>query len=168
MSESTHKLYRDAEKWLEGTQNHTKLVILVDINEKKERNTSNDTWGLSERDFLEMNHERLFDHISQWYRSKGIRLVGEFDLSVHLWYSNGVRQCTMNKALFSPDIWIDPATVEDIPLRLEYLMPNGSSLDGDEPLLFPLKNLVETLQRRFEPVEDQRVGDLVKEKKKPH
>lgn len=112
MSESTHKLYRDAEKWLEGTQNHTKLVILVDINEKKERNTSNDTWGLSERDLLEMNHERLFDHISQWYRSKGIRLVFEFDLSVHLWYSDGVRQCIMKKALFSPDIWIDPATLK--------------------------------------------------------
>lgn len=47
-------------------------------------------------------------------------------------------------------------------------MPNGSSLDGDEPLLFPLKNLVETLQHGFEPVEDQRVGDLVKEKKNPH
>lgn len=148
--------------------NHTKLVILVDINEKKERNTSNDTWDLSERDFLEMNHEGLFDHISQWYRSRGIRLVGKFDLSVHLWYSDGLRQCIMDKALFSPDIWIDPATVEDVPLRLEYLMPNESSLNGDEPLLFPLKNLVETLQRGYQPVEDQRVGDLVKEKKNTH
>ncbi|KAF3407157.1 hypothetical protein DPV78_000013, partial [Talaromyces pinophilus] len=104
VSVTTNKLYDDAERWLAGNSD-TKLVILVDIMEKDRRKTSNDNWGLSATDFRE----------KVWYRSKGILLVGTFELSVHLWYSDHDRRCIMSKATFSPGNLIDLTTIQDYP-----------------------------------------------------
>jgi hypothetical protein len=166
ISETTSKLYKDAERWLEGSNRQTKLVILVDVQETPRWKISNDNWGLSEIDFQQTNHDRLTDHIFQWYRSKKIRLHGSFKLSVHLWYSDQDKQCILNKAVFSPGNLIDLTTINDVPLRLEHLMPAGSDLDVSQHLSFPLRRLVDTLQNGFGNIEIQRASDLAKNKLK--
>ena len=82
-----------------------------------------------------------------------------------LWYSDGVRQCILNKAAFSRDNLIDLTTINDAPLRLEHLMP-GSDLGASQHLAFPLRLLVETLQKGFRHVEIQRASQLAKDKLK--
>ncbi|GAD97168.1 hypothetical protein TSTA_041500 [Paecilomyces variotii No. 5] len=129
ISETTNKLYKDAERWLEGSLGQTKLVILVDVEETDKQHTLNDKWELSAADFQQMRHRALSRDILQWYHTKAISLVGTFKLSVHLWYSDGDRQCILNKAVFSPGNLIDLTTINDVPLRLEHLMPAGSDLD---------------------------------------
>lgn len=166
ISETTQKLYIDAERWLEGSNSHTKLVVLVDVRETGKRNTSSDNWELCENDFQEMNHRRLFQYIFEWYQSREINLFGLFTLCVHLWYSDGDRQCILDKAAFSPDNPIDLTMVEDVPLRLECLIPDGSSLGHYRPLSFPLKRLVEKLQRGFEEIQIDRAKVLARETKK--
>ncbi|KAH8697893.1 hypothetical protein BGW36DRAFT_397510 [Talaromyces proteolyticus] len=151
ISEPTNKLFENARRWLEGSDSKIKLVILVDVQETEKRNTLHDKWDLSETDFQETSHDRLSDKILQWYRSKEIRLVGSFKLSVHLWYSDGYRQCILDKGMFSPDNMIDLTTIEDIPLRLKHLM-----------------RLVHTLQNGFENVEISRASDLAKYKQKKY
>ncbi|KAI7969098.1 hypothetical protein EIK77_006003 [Talaromyces pinophilus] len=168
ISETTTKLYEDAERWLEGSDSDTKLVILVDIQETRNWKTSNDKWGLSEADFRQLSHRALSRYIFQWYRSRGIQLVGSFKLSVYLWYSDGDRQCILNDAAFSPGKLIDLTTIQDIPLRLDYLMPSGSDFDLSQPLLFPLRHLVHTLQNGFEDIEIQRASKLAKEEHKKY
>lgn len=169
VSEPTNKLYEDAERWL-ADNSDTKLVILVDITEKGRRKTSDDNWGLSAIDFQEKSRDRLSDDILKWYQSKGIRLVGTFELSVHLWYSDHDRRCIMNKATFSPGNLVDLTTIQDYPLRLEHLMPNGSDLDADQHLhvSFPMRRLVDTLQSGLEDVEIERASDLAHEEKKKY
>lgn len=168
ISETTSNLYKDAERWLKGSNHQTKLVILVDVEEtprwKNSDNTSN--WGLCETDFQQTNHRRLTDHILQWYRSNQIRLHGSFKLSVHLWYSDGDQQCILNKAAFSPDNLIDIKFINDVPLRMELLLPNGSDSAVSQQLSFPLKDLVNILQRGFGKVEIQRARHLAKNKLK--
>lgn len=166
--ETTHELYANAERWFEGSNGHTKLVILVDVCETGKRNTESDKRELSANDFREMNHRRLFQHIFKWYHSRRINLFGTFTLSVHLWYSDGDRQCVLNKARFSPDSPIDLETIEDVPLRLEHLVAEGSSLSEPQPCLFPLKRLVEKLQRGFEEIQIERAKLLAREKKKSY
>ncbi|EED15222.1 muramidase, putative [Talaromyces stipitatus ATCC 10500] len=63
ISETTRKLYKDAERWLEGSNSQTKLVILADVQETPKWETSNNKWELSEVDFRETSHDRLSDHI---------------------------------------------------------------------------------------------------------
>lgn len=169
VSEPTNKLYEDAERWL-ADNSDTKLVILVDITEKGRRKTSNDNWGLSAIDFQEKSRDRLSDDILKWYQSKGISLVGTFELYVHLWYSDHDRRCIMNKATFSPGNLVDLTTIQDYPLRLEHLMPNGSDLDADQHLhvSFPMRRLVDTLQSGLEDVEIERASDLAHEEKKKY
>jgi hypothetical protein len=87
-------------------------------------------------------------------------------LLLALWYSDGDRQCILNKAVFSPDNLIDLTTINDVPLRLEHLMPDRSDLDVGEHLLFPLRHLVDTLQNSFEDIEIQRASHLAKDKLK--
>lgn len=166
ISETTTKLYKDAERWLKGSCGQTKLVILVDIQEKGRRNTSNDKWELSEIDFQQSNYVTISNKILQWYQSREIRLVGSFELSVHLLYSDGDSQCILEKAAFSPNNLIDLTTIQDIPLRLDYLVPDGSDLC--QPLLFPLRRLVHTLQNDFEDIESDRVDDLAENELKKH
>lgn len=163
ISETTKKLEEDAERWLKGSCGQTKLVILVDVEERGKRATSNDLrdkWELSEIDFQQPNRDTLPDKILQWYRSREIRLVGSFELSVHLRYSDGDDQCLLNKAAFSPNNLIDLTTIQDVPLRLDHLMPDGSDLDMSQPLLFPLERLVQTLQNGFDDIESDRADDL--------
>ena len=167
ISETTTKLYEDAERWLEGSDD-TKLVILVDIQETLKWKTSNDKWGLSEADFRPMSHRALTRYIFQWYRSRGVQLVGSFKLVVYLWYSDGDKQCILNEAAFSSGKLIDLTTIQDIPLRLDYLMPSGSDFDMSQPLLFPLRHLVHTLQNGFEDIEIQRASKLAKEEHKKY
>lgn len=157
ISETTTKLYEDARRWLEGSCGQTKLVILVDVQERGRRNTSNDKWELSEIDFQQP--DMLPNKILQWYQSRGIRLVGSFELSVHLLYSDGDNQCILNKAVFSPNNLIDLTTIQDVPLRLDYLI-DGSDLDMSQPLLFPLRRLIHRLQNGFEDIESDRADDL--------
>jgi hypothetical protein len=109
----------------------------------------------------------LSDDILKWYQSKGIRLVGIFELSVHLWYSDHDRRCIMNKATFSPGNLIDLTTIQDYPLRMGHLMPNGSDEDAGEHLRlsFPMRHLVGTLQKDLQKVEIDRASDLVDEEK---
>ncbi|KAF3389684.1 hypothetical protein DPV78_011667 [Talaromyces pinophilus] len=156
-------LEEDAKRWLKDSCGQTKLVILVDVQERGRWNTSNDLrdkWEISEIDFQQPNHDTLPDKILQWYQSREIRLVGSFKLSVHLCYSKGDNQCLLNKAAFSPDNLIDLTTIQDVPLRLDHLMPDGSDLDMSQPLLFPLRRLVQTLQNGFDDIESDRVDDL--------
>lgn len=166
VSEATKKLHEYARRWLEGSCGQTKLVMLVDIQEQGRRNTSNDKWELSETDFC--NYSTLYTRILQWYRSREFRLVGSFRLSVHFWYSDGDRQCVLNQAEFSPNSLIDPTTIQDVPLRLDYLIPDGSDLDTGEPLLFPLQHLVRTLQNGFEDIEIDRAQLLAREEMKKY
>lgn len=168
LSETTRKLHNDAERWLEGSQGQTKLVILVNVEETERRNTSNDKWDLSEIDVQQMHYRTLSRRIFQWYRSKGIRLFGSFELSVLLWYSDGVKQSILEKATFSPDNLIDPTTVEDVPLRLEYLLPDLNPSDEHQRILFPLQRLVRKLQSGFTNIEIHRAGLLAKEQKRSH
>lgn len=51
ISETTTKLYNDAKRWLKGSCSQTKLVLLVDVQERGRRNTLNDKLELSEIDF---------------------------------------------------------------------------------------------------------------------
>ena len=168
VSETTNKLYEDAERWLAGNSD-TKLVILVDIT-KGRRKTSNDNWGLSATDFRGKSRDMLSDDILRWYQSKSIRLVGTFELSVHLWYSDHDRRCIMNKATFSPDNLIDLTTIQDYSLRMEHLRPNGGDVDVSEHLRlsFPMRHLVNTLQRGLQKVEIDRASDLADEEKKKY
>jgi hypothetical protein len=168
VSETTNKLYEDARRWLEGSEGNTKLVILVDIQENNRQTISKDNLGLSAAEFQQRRHPELSRHILQWYRSREIRLFGSFHLSVHLWYSDHDEQCILNKAAFSQDNKINLTTVQDIPLRLEHLMPAGSRLDVTQPLLFPLRRLVDTLQNGFEHVEIQRASDLAQNAQKKY
>lgn len=82
VSDPTNKLHEDAQRWL--STGITKLVIIVDIKETGKRDCSNDKWGISEADFRQAGNIALCRRILQWYQSKGIRLVGSCDLSVHL------------------------------------------------------------------------------------
>jgi hypothetical protein len=84
ISETTQKLYINAERRLEGSNSHTKLVILVDVHETGKRNTSSDNWELGENDFQETNHRRLFQYMLKWYQSREINLFGLFTLCVQL------------------------------------------------------------------------------------
>lgn len=58
--------------------------------------------------------------------------------------------------------------IEDVPLRLAYLVPDGNSLSQHRPSLFPLKRLVEKLQRGFEEIQIDRAKVLTREKKKKY
>lgn len=165
ISETTEKLCEDANRWLNGSDGNTKLVILIDVQEIPKWKSLNDNWGLPATAFQEIGHKALRRHILDWYGSKKIRLHGSFELSVDLWYSGGVRQRILNKAAFSRDNLIDLTTINDVPLRLEHLMP-GSDLDASQRLSFPLRLLVETLQKGFRHVEMQRAGQLAKDKLK--
>lgn len=167
VSETTTKLYQDAERWLNGTNGQTKLVILIDIQEKGRWNTSNDKWELSKVDIQGMRFDTLSNNILQWYRSKGIRLYGSFKLSVHLWYSDDDRQC-IYEAAFSPDKLIDTTNIVDVSLRMEHLMPDGSDSDIDQPLLFPLSDLVHLLQNGFETLERERANNLANIERKKY
>ncbi|EED14672.1 hypothetical protein TSTA_041500 [Talaromyces stipitatus ATCC 10500] len=118
ISEPTSKLYQDAKRWLKGSNRQTKLVILVDVQEKPRWKTSSNNWSLSEIDFQQINHDKLSDHIFQWYRSKQILLHGSFNLSVHLWYSDDDKQCILNKAVFLPGNLIDLTTIQDVPFEV--------------------------------------------------
>lgn len=163
INETTKNLEEDAKRWLKDSCGQTKLVILVDVQERGRWNTSNDLrdkWELSETDFQQPNHDTLPDKILQWYRSREIRLVGSFKLSVHLCYSKGDNQCLLNKAAFSPDNLIDLTTIQDVPLRLDHLMPDGIDLDMSQPLVFLLRRLVQILQNGFDDIESDRVDDL--------
>lgn len=164
ISESTEKLCEDANRWLNGSDGNTKLVILIDVQEIPKWKSPNDVWGLPATAFQETSHIALRRHILDWYTSKNIRLHGSFELSVYLWYSDGVRQCILNKAAFSRDNLIDLTTINDVPLRLEHLMP-GSDLDAGQHISFPLRLLVGTLQQGFPEVEIQRATQLAKDKK---
>jgi hypothetical protein len=95
-----------------------------------------------------------------------LRLYGSFELSVHLWYSDHDRQYILNKATFSPGNLINLTTINNVPLRLEHLMPNGSDLDVSQHLSFPLRPLVKSLQNGFEHIEIQRASHLAKDKLK--
>ena len=163
--ETTQKLCEDANRWLNGTNGVTKLVILIDIQEIPKWKSSNDNWGLPAIAFQEISHEALRRHILEWYGFKNILLHGRFELSVDLWYSDGIRQCILNKAAFSQENLIDLTTINDVPLRLEHPMP-GSESDASQHLLFPLRLLVETLQKGFRHAEIQRAGQLARDKLK--
>lgn len=103
-----------------------------------------------------MQYRQLYNHTRQWHQNNNISLVGSFNLSVHLWYSDGDKQCILNNAAFSATNLISLDTIhDDVPLRLDYLMPTGSTNDI-EPLFFPLKKLVDTLQHGFPAVEIER------------
>jgi len=148
ISETTKKLYEDENRWLNGSDGNTKLVILIDVQEILEWKSFNDNWGLPATAFQEIGHIALRRHILDLYGSKNIHLYGSFELSVDLWYSDGVRQCILDKAAFSRDNPIDLTTINDVPLRLEHLML-GSDLDVSQHLSFPVRLLVETLQKGF-------------------
>lgn len=115
--------------------------------------------------FQEISYIALCRDILDWYRSKNIHLHGSFELSVDLWYSDGVRQRILDKAAFSRDNPIDLTKINDVPLRLEHLML-GSDLDVSQHLSFPLRLLVETMQKGFRHVEIQRASQLAKDKLK--
>lgn len=74
----------------------------------------------------------------------------------------------MNKAAFSPDNLIDLATIHDVPLRLEHLMPAGSDFDVSQRLSFPLTLLVDTLQNGFEDIEIDRANLIAEKEKKKY
>ena len=115
-----------------------------------------------------MNHRKLFQHIFEWYHCRRINLFGTFTLSVHLWYSDGDRQCVLDKAGFSPDSPIDLEMIENVRLRLKHLAADGSSLTEPQPSLFPWKRLVEKLQRGFEEIQIERAKLLARDKKKSY
>jgi hypothetical protein len=162
ISETTQKLHGDGEKWLGGTDGHTKLVILVDINEKRRRQARRDNWDLAPEDFRTMSHCQLFDHIFGWYQSRNISLIGEFDMCIHFWYKDGVRQRAF-EANFSPTHLISLDIIEDFPLRTDYLIPGANT---NEQLLFPLRYLVSKLQDSFPNLEMKRASKLAKEERK--
>ena len=165
VSDTTDKLHEDAQRWL--NTGITKLVILVDIKETGKRDCSNDKWGISEADFRQTGNNALSERILQWYQSQGIRLVGSLDLSVHLWYSDGNRQCILDGAKFSPDNLIDPTTVDDVPLPLGHLMPDMTDCDLDTSprVMIPLRRLVHSLQLGFAAIERSRACDLMWEER---
>lgn len=160
VSDTTDKLHEDAQRWLDN--GITKLVILVDIKETGKRDCSNDNWGISEAEIGQTGNIALSERVLQWYQSQGIRLVGSFDLFVHLWYSDGNRQCILDGAKFSPDNLIDLTTVEDVPLPLGHLIPDVTDrdLDPSQRVIIPLRRLVDTLQHGFEDIEWERACDL--------
>lgn len=164
ISETTHKLYEDARRWLEGSNGDTKLVILIDVQEQGCRKASRDKWGLDTTQFRQMQRRQLFNHILQWYHSNNISLLGNFHLSVHLWYSDSDKQCVLNNAAFSLGNLISLGAIHDVPLRLDSLMPVGST-DDNEPLFFPLRKLVATLQRGFRFIEKERASKLAHDTK---
>ncbi|OKL58738.1 hypothetical protein UA08_06187 [Talaromyces atroroseus] len=96
INETTEKLCGNANRWLNGSDGDTKLVILINVQE--------------------IGHKALRRHILDWYGSKNIRLHGSFELSVDLWYSDGVGQCILNKAAFSRDNLIDLMIINDVPI----------------------------------------------------
>jgi hypothetical protein len=51
----------------------------------------NDNWGLTATALQDIGHIALHKHILDWYKFSNIRLHGSFQLSVDLWYSDGVR-----------------------------------------------------------------------------
>jgi hypothetical protein len=51
ISETTYKLYIDADRWLDGSHSHTKVLILVDGRQTGKRNTASDKWEISENEF---------------------------------------------------------------------------------------------------------------------
>jgi hypothetical protein len=75
-------------------------------------------------------------------------------------YSDDDSQCILNKAAFSPNNLIELATIQDVPLRLGYLISKGSDLDMSQSLLFLLRCLVDTLQNGFEDIESDTADDL--------
>jgi hypothetical protein len=74
----------------------------------------------------------------------------------------------LNKAAFSPGNLIDLTTINDVPLRLEHLIPAGSDFDMSQHLSFPLTRLVDTLQNGFGDVEIERASHLAEDKKKKY
>ncbi|EED14847.1 hypothetical protein TSTA_043220 [Talaromyces stipitatus ATCC 10500] len=115
ISETTEKLYDDVEQWLKGSSGQTKSVILVDVQKKGRQDTSTDKWELSKVDFLKSSHDSLSNHTFQWYRSRKIR--------------DEDKQCILNEVAFLPGKLIDLTNIQDAPLRLDYLMPDGSDFD---------------------------------------
>lgn len=68
----------------------------------------------------------------------------------------------------SPKNLIYLTTIQDVPLRLDYLIPDGSDLDMSQPLLFSLQRLVYTLQNGFEDIESDRADDLADNELEKH
>lgn len=165
INETTTQLHQDAERWLRGTNNQTKLVILVDIQETPRWSGLSNSQELSAVDSQQTSY--LITNYIKRQQSGEIRLHGSFSLSVHLWYSDGDRQCILDGAVFSSDNWMDIETIDDVYLRLKHLLPAGSrSGHGDECILFPLKQLVDTLQGDFGSVELDRASDLAYHKRR--
>lgn len=90
VSEASKKVFEDATRWLKGSDGYTKLVIVVDIQEKKlEDGTTGITdWGLSKDILNTLNSTNLTKHILQWHKDNKVALVGRFEASFYLCFQN--------------------------------------------------------------------------------
>jgi hypothetical protein len=141
VGEATRNVFEDAEKWLAGTRDQTKLVILVDIQETGRRQTSEDTWDLTPSQVKSCTDMKLYEHLVRWYRDKEIRLVGNsFTVRVHLWTRNQAPRCVLDTS-FSP---AQPASAQELPdaiIRISDVLPDISP-EIDAEITLPLAKLV--------------------------
>lgn len=90
VSETSRKVFEDAARWLKGSNGCTKLVVVVDIEEKKSRGCAAETtnWGLSTDALGELELPSLTEHILQWHKDNKSPLVGSFQASFYLCFQN--------------------------------------------------------------------------------
>ncbi|EFW19839.1 conserved hypothetical protein [Coccidioides posadasii str. Silveira] len=89
--ETTRKAFEDAKRWLRGSNDCTKLVIVVDIKKRmsRERTAETTDWGLSSKDVLgRLNSFDLTEHILQWHKDNKCSLVGSFQACFYLYFRN--------------------------------------------------------------------------------
>ncbi|KAK2762780.1 hypothetical protein FQN54_000954 [Arachnomyces sp. PD_36] len=87
VSESTPQIFRDTEKWLEGSNGQTRLAIVIDINQhlpKEQKQKPMTSWGLSDSQIVNFTLGELTQHILRWNSSNLTSFMGEFNACVYL------------------------------------------------------------------------------------
>ncbi|EAS33219.2 uncharacterized protein CIMG_04243 [Coccidioides immitis RS] len=88
--ETTRKAFEDAKRWLKGSNECTKLVIVVDVKKRisRERTAETTDWGLSKDVLGRLNSFDLTEHILQWHKDNKCSLVGSFQACFYLYSRN--------------------------------------------------------------------------------
>lgn len=89
VSESTPQVFRNAERFLEGSNGQTRLAIVIDINEHRTEEQKIPTrWGLSDDEIRKFTRRDPSTHILHWHSKESIPFLGDFNARVYLRFQN--------------------------------------------------------------------------------
>lgn len=155
VSEPKSDLLEDARKWLDGSDGETKLVILVDIQERRKKIENEDfDWGLSDIWLAKADQNAVTDHVLRRYQEKGIILAGRFYVNVYLCYPGKAGECIV-EGTFSLDGWDSWRHFrEGAELNLRDLLP---SLPAPVHMIPPIDHLRAKMSNTLYPLHVERI-----------